>query len=197
MQTDAPSVTLARRMRELNAVMRSDIITGHAVAASRSTLGWPVFPAFFSTLLLSSVTCLAQVSPATHVANPTSPADLAVLRASGDQVDRGMIRNTCDTVVHPVIAYPTPNVAVKIEEDTSGTCSGSNPPSTLTVLVKTGPVWRLSTATTGSSFRLGPMHAGLPEIVIEYPPSQTDCPVLGWNGKGYDMIHPCAGGRSQ
>ena len=175
--------------------MRSSIITGHIVTAPRSTPGRPAFQAFFLASLLWSVTCVAQTSPATHIANPSNSTDLAVLHASGDQVDSGRIRNTCDTVVHPVIAYPAPNVAVEVETDTAGTCSGSNPPSSLTILLKAGPTWRVSTSTTGSNFRLGPMRAGFPEIVVEYPPSQQDCPVLGWNGKTYEMIHPCAGGR--
>lgn len=108
-----------------------------------------------------------------------------------------MIRNVCDTVVRPTISYPASNVAVKVEEDTSGTCSGSNPPSTLTVLVRTEAAWRLSMATTGSSYRLGPVQAGFPGIIVQYPPSQRDCPTLAWDGQNYRFVRPCPGSRGQ
>lgn len=176
---------------------RSDIITAHTVRRTLPASQRRTPPAFLAITFLWPVAYLAQASPPNHMANPANPADLAVLRASGDQTARGVIRNSCDTAVHPTIAFPAPNVAVEIEEDTAGTCSGSNPPSTLTVLVKTGPTWRVSTATSGANFRLGPVHAGFPEIVVEYPPSQQDCPVLGWRGHTYEMIQPCAGARGQ
>lgn len=180
-----------------NAVARSDIISGHTATEALSASRRLFFSTPLTLALLLPVACLAQVSPSSHVANPANPTDLAVLRASDDQIDRATIRNSCNTVVHPTIAYPAPNVAVKIEEDTDGSCSGSSPPSTLTVLVKTGPAWRVSTATSGTGFRLGPMHAGLPEIVIQYPPTQHDCPKLSWNGRSYEMTQSCAGARGQ
>ena len=176
---------------------RSNIIPGHTVTEALPASRRSSFPMSFTMAFLLPVACLAQASPSSHVANPANPADLAVLRASSDQIDRGTIRNSCNTVVHPTIAYPVPSVAVEIEEDTDGSCSGSSPPSSLTVLLKTGPAWRVSTATSGTSFRLGPMHAGFPEIVIQYPPSQRDCPKLDWNGRSYEMTQPCAGARSQ
>jgi len=170
---------------------------GHTIMGVLPAFRRTAVSVFAAAALLRPVVCLAQASLPTHLANPADPLDLAVLRANGDQIDRGTIRNSCSTVVHPVISYPASGVAVEVEEDTAGTCSGSNPPSTLTVLTKTGPIWRVGTSTTGNSFRLGPVHAGYPEILVQYPPFQKDCPALGWKGQTYAMIQPCAGGRGQ
>lgn len=148
-------------------------------------------------VLLLPLPCLAQALRPAHAADTTNPTDLAILRATGDGVSGKTIRNVCGTVVHPTISYLAPEVAVLVEEDTTGSCSGSNPPSTLTVLLKAGSAWRVSTATNGSGFRLGPVHAGLPEIVVQYPPFQQDCPVLDWNGRDYRFVRSCDGAKGR
>ena len=117
-----------------------------------------------------------------HAADPSNPVDAAILHAVGDTVAGRLIRNSCGGGVRPMIVLPAPATAVIMEMDTSGLCSGSDPPGSLTVLVQAGSTWRVSTSTTGTDFRLGPVRNGRPDIIVQYAPTQRDCPVLSWNG---------------
>lgn len=148
-----------------------------------------------SALLLSTVS-VAQTSPAMHDANPADPGDLAILMAHGSTVAGRVIRNSCDGVVRPRIALASPAVAVVTEVDPTGTCSGSNPPGSLDVLVWSGASWRPSTSTTGSAFTLGAANGGHPDILVQYPPTQRDCPLLRWTGRDYRMARACSGERN-
>ena len=89
-----------------------------------------------------------------HAADPSDPVDAAILHAVGDTVAGRLIRNSCGGGVRPMIVLPAPATAVIMEMDSSGLCSGSNPPGSLTVLVQAGSTWRVSTSTTGTDFRL-------------------------------------------
>ncbi len=126
-----------------------------------------------------------------RAADPADPSDAAILRAAGDVVDAGHVRNGCGVEVRPVVSHPVPGVAVLIEVDPTGACSGSNRPSSLSVLVRGPGGWRLSTSTTGSGYRVGQVGSAMPTIVVEYPPSQVDCPVLTWGDGRYSMTRPC------
>ena len=118
---------------------------------------------------------------------------MAIARAAGDTLVGSTFRNSCGDPVKPLISIPTPGVAVVIETDPTGQCSGSNPPGSLSVLLASGNVWKLSTSTTGSGFRTGVTRDGHPDIIVQYPPFQRDCPVLGWNGSRYVMTKTCGG----
>ena len=129
-----------------------------------------------------------------HAADPSDPVDAAILRAVGDTVAGRLIRNSCGGGVRATIVMPAPATAVIMETDLSGLCSGSNPPGSLTVLVQAGSTWRVSTSTTGTDFRLGPVRKGRPDIIVQYAPTQRDCPVLSWNGVRYEMTKTCGAG---
>ena len=145
-------------------------------------------------LLLGVQAATAQGFPAGHPANPLDPADVAVLRASSDTVSGRVVSNSCGTPVSPVLYAPAQDTAVVVEADPTGSCSGSNYPSSLAVLVRRYGVWRVSNSTTGTGFRLGPLRDGHPDIVVQAP-SQHDCPTLGWTGRGYQMTKTCGGHR--
>ena len=145
--------------------------------------------------LLLSTACFAQAAAAMHEANPADPGDLAILRAHGSTVAGRVVRNSCGGVVRPRIALVSPAVAVVTEVDPTGSCSGSNPPGSLDVLVRSGTGWRPSTSTTGSAFTLGAANGGHPDIVVQYAPFQRNCPLLRWDGRDYRMARACPGGR--
>ena len=142
-----------------------------------------------------SPTTAVQASSVLHAANPSDPADLAILAAHGNTVANRRILNSCNDEVRPRIALPRPDVAVVVEEDATGRCTGSTLPSSLAVLVRGSAGWKVSTSTTGSGFTLGPLNAGYPDIVVQYPPSQRNCPVLRWDGRAYGMARSCGGSR--
>ncbi|MGI4941228.1 MAG: hypothetical protein ACRYHQ_11840 [Janthinobacterium lividum] len=161
-----------------------------------SRVGGPLsVAAVVATALLLSTASLAQTAPAMHDADPADPGDLAILRAHGNTVAGRVIRNSCDGVVRPRIALVTPNVAVVTEMDPTGSCSGSNPPGSLGVLVRSGVGWRPSTSTIGSAFTLGAANGGHPDIMVQYAPFQRNCPLLRWDGRDYRMARACPGGR--
>jgi len=137
----------------------------------------------------------AQTPPAMHEANPADPADVAILRAHGSTVAGRVIRNSCNGVVRPRIALVAPDVAVVTEMDPTGICAGSNPPGSVDVLVRAGAGWRPAGGTVGSAFTLGPANGGHPDIVVQYPPFQRDCPLLRWTGRDYRMARACPGER--
>ncbi len=141
------------------------------------------------TAALASVPAFA--ASASQPLNPGDPDDAAILRAAGDDVGHGHVRNSCGAEVRPLISHPAPGVAVVIEVDPTGACSGSNPPSSLTVLVQSAGAWRLSMGTTGAGYRVAKDGSGMPTIVVQYPPSQVDCPVLSWTGGRYSMTRSC------
>ena len=151
-----------------------------------------MLPARFSfALTLSLATAaLAQPAPAGHVANALDANDVAVLQAKGNTLSGRVITNSCGTPVHPVLYAPAPDVAVVVEADPTGACSGATIPSGVAVLLRTGPRWRISTSTPGTGFRLGPSHDGHPDIIVQGS-GQAGCPVLGWTGRGYEMTRPC------
>ncbi len=151
--------------------------------------------AVVATALLLSTASFAQAAPAMHEADPADYGDLAILRAHGSTVAGRVIRNICDGVVRPRIALVTSAVAVVTEMDPTGSCSGSNPPGSLDVLVRSGAAWRPSTSTIGSAFTLGAANGGHPDIVVQYAPFQRNCPLLRWNGRDYRMARACPGGR--
>lgn len=155
----------------------------------------PILLSLMAAALLLPVLCAAQAAPAAHDANATEAGDLAILRAHGNTISGLVIRNSCDAVVRPRIAVVTSAVAVVTEIDPTGACSGSNPPGSLSVLVRHGSAWRLTTSTIGSGFVLGAANGGHPDIVVQYPPFQRDCPVLRWNGRDYRFARACSGGR--
>ncbi len=127
-----------------------------------------------------------------HEADAGSAADDAIVRAFGDDVGPHVIRNECGDVVRPFISFAAPSVAVVVQADPTGACSGGSPPSTLGVLVRQALAWRLSTSTPGTTFSERPGRGGMPVIVVRYPPSQIDCPVLSWDGARYAISRPCA-----
>lgn len=155
---------------------------------------WAVAALLTGILSLPVITC-AQVATILRLADPRSMADLEILRANGDQISGSTIRNSCGGIVRSKIGLPATGFAIVVEEDPTGACSGSTPPSSLAVL-KQGPSgWSSSTSTIGLSYRLGSMRNCKPDIIVSYPPFQRDCPVLQWNGRDYVMAHPCPGGR--
>ncbi len=129
-----------------------------------------------------------------HTADPSDRTDAAILRAFGDDVGQGSIKDSCGTIVRPVISFPASSVSVVVEADPTGACSGASPPSTLGVLVRANGVWHLSTSTPGTSYREQRRTAGMPDIVVQYPPAQANCPVLSWNGSRYAVSRPCSPG---
>lgn len=134
---------------------------------------------------------------ASHQAEPGNAGEAAILRAIGDEVVPGHVRNSCGAEVRPLISYPAQAVAVVVEADPTGACSGSNPPSSLAVVLRTPSGWRLSTSTTGTSYEVGrDGGSGMPSIIVEYPPSQVGCPVLTWTGRNYEMTRPCSASGS-
>lgn len=157
--------------------------------------GRPILLRLMAATLLFPTLCAAQVAPAAHDANALEAGDLAILRAHGNTVSGPVIRNSCDAVVRPRIAVVTPAMVVVTEIDPTGACSGSNPPGSLSVLVRRGDAWRLTTSTIGSGFVLGAANGGHPDIVVQYPPFQHDCPVLRWDGRDYRVARACSGGR--
>jgi hypothetical protein len=102
-----------------------------------------------------------------------------------------VIRNSCDGVVHPRIARPTPGIALIVETDPTGMCVGSNPPSSMTVLSGVGPAWRAIASFPGTTFRIGALNRGRPDIIFGYPPFHHDCPALRWDGNTYQLKQPC------
>ena len=110
-----------------------------------------------------------------HTANPLDPADAAVLHAHSDTVSGRVVTNSCGTPVSPVLYAPAQDTAVVVEADPTGSCSGSNYPSSLAVLLRRDGAWHISTSTIGTGFRLGPLRDGHPDIVVQAP-SQHDCP---------------------
>ena len=139
----------------------------------------------------------AVMAPPEHAANPALPADVALLQASGDTVSGGVIRNTCDGIVNPTISLPARDLAVVIQSDPTGQCVGSNPPSSLTILLRHGQAWRPEAGFPASAYRLGPVRGGRPNIIAQYSPFNRDCPVLSWDGAHYRFSRGCDDGRGR
>lgn len=139
----------------------------------------------------------ARETTGAHLADPSEPSDRAILKANNDTVSGTTIRNSCDGVVHPRIAHPTPGIALIVETDPTGMCVGSNPPSTMTVFSEAGAAWRIITSTPASTFRIGAPHQGRPDIVLGYPPFYHDCPVLRWDGRTYALTQFCPQGTTR
>jgi hypothetical protein len=131
-----------------------------------------------------------------HAANPATPADLAVLKANGDTVSGSAIRNACGGIVQPIIFHPAADIAIVTEIDPTGQCVGSNPPGSLAILLLAGTAWRPEAGFPASSYRLGPVHDGRPDIIGEYPPFNHDCPTLAWDSRHYRLVQACNDGRS-
>ena len=139
----------------------------------------------------------AEAQAAFHVADPARPADRAILGANGDAVAGSTIRNVCGGIVHPRIAVVGTDIAIVTEIDPTGQCVGSNPPGMLSVLLRTGGLWRGEAGFPATGFRLGPMRAGRPDIIAEYPPFNRDCPVLAWDGRHYRFARGCPDEKGQ
>ena len=139
----------------------------------------------------------AVAAPTEHTADPGLPADVDLLKASGDTVSGGVIRNTCGGIVHPAISLPARDMAVVIESDPTGQCVGSNPPSSLTILLRHGQAWRPEAGFPASGYRLGAVHGGRPDIIAQYPPSDRDCPVVTWDGAHYRFSRGCNDGTGR
>jgi|GEM_PF-4717191 len=124
-------------------------------------------------------------------ANLASSDDFEILKAVGDVVNHGIIKNSCDEIVKPQIAYFAPGFAIEIEAS-SGACAGSNLPSDITVLSRnTVKGWNLEISTIGAGFRLAGDDEKHPTIFVQYPSYQKDCPVLMWDGSNYVMSKGC------
>jgi hypothetical protein len=139
----------------------------------------------------------AVTAPPEHAADPGRPADVALLQASGDTASGRVIRNTCGGIVHPTISLPARDMAVVIESDPTGQCVGSNPPSSLTILLRHGQAWRTEAGFPASGYRLEAVHGGRPDIIAQYPPFNRNCPVLSWDGAHYRFSRGCDDGRGQ
>jgi hypothetical protein len=147
----------------------------------------------FALVLLNHRAALA----APHPADPTAPADLAILTATGDTVDGRTIRNTCNGIVHPTISRPATDMAIVIESDPTGACVGSSPPSSLTILLMSAKGWRPEAGFPASTYRLGPIHAGRPDVIAAYAPFHHDCPVMTWDGRHYQISRTCPDWQSR
>lgn len=148
---------------------------------------WPVF----ALAVLFPITGNARDSNGMRPANPSLAVDRAILKANNDTVAGSVIRNSCDGVVYPRIGRPAAAIALIVESDPTGMCVGSNPPSSMTVLMETGPAWRTIASFPGSTFRIGALNRGKPDIVFGYPPFHRDCPILRWDGSAYQLKQPC------
>jgi hypothetical protein len=166
-------------------------MTNHVEIALRTA----IVGMFCLPVIASGVRAVA--APTEHAADPTRPADVALLQASGDTVSGGVIRNTCGGIVRPAISLPARDMAVVIESDPTGQCVGSNPPSSLTILLRHGRAWRNEAGFPASGYRLGHVHAGRPDIIAQYPPFDRDCPVATWDGAHYRFSRDCDDGRGR
>jgi hypothetical protein len=147
----------------------------------------------FALTLLNHRAALAAL----HPADPSVPGDLAILMAAGNTVDGQTVRNTCDGIVHPTISHPAADMAIVIESDPTGACVGSSPPSSLTILLMGAKGWRPEAGFPAATYRLGPVHAGRPDVIAAYPPFNHDCPVMTWDGRHYQIARACDDGRSR
>ena len=114
------------------------------------------------------------------------------------QADGGKDRTVTGSVgVTPRITVVGTNVAIVTEIDPTAHCVGSNPPGMLSVLLRTGGIWRGEAAFPVTGFRLRPMHAGQPDIIAEYPPFNRDRPVLAWDERHYHFARGCPDRKGQ
>ncbi len=145
----------------------------------------------FVILGLSTTAGHARAISETHLADPSQSGDRAILKANNDTVSGTTIRNSRDGVVHPRTARPIPGIALIVETDPTGMCVGSNPPSSITVFSEVGPAWRAIASFPSSTFRIGALNRGRPNIIFGYPPFHHDYPVLRWDGNGYELKQSC------
>ncbi|MGI4795896.1 MAG: hypothetical protein ACRYG8_17885 [Janthinobacterium lividum] len=134
----------------------------------------------------------ARAGPAVQPADPSRPADLAILAATNHEISGRTIRNSCGSVVSAMIARPTPDTAVVLELDPTGSCSGSEPPLSAAVLVHAAAGWKSAMAFPAAIFDVGAVHLGHPDLIFDYPGEhEAHCPIAHWTGQTYELVRMC------